>query len=67
MGIADAFRAIVALGFGGFLFIVVGAAIVPSISSEPLINLQLWGAIYIIAAIVLSIITVYAAVMSIMS
>jgi hypothetical protein len=65
--IADALRAILALGFGGFLFIVIGGALASSMSTQPMIDLRLWGVIYIIAAILLTVGVVYAAVQSILS
>ena len=65
--IADAFRAVGALAFGGFLFILIGGAISSSMSTQPMIDLRLWGVIYILAAIVLAVTVVYAAVQSILS
>lgn len=66
-GIADAFRAAGALAFGGFLFIVVGGIFASSSVLEPIIDLRIWGFIYILVAILLAIGTVYAALVSIFS
>lgn len=65
--LGDAYRAVLALAFGGFMFIVIGSSLSSAMSTTLLINLQLWGVVYIIGAIVLAAGTVYAVVWSILS
>jgi len=64
---ADAARAVGALAFGGFLFIVVGGIFASSSALDPMINLRFWGVIYLLVAILLAVGTVYAALVSIFS
>ena len=65
-GSTEAVQGIAALAFGGYLFIVVGSALSSSAAIEPMIDLQFWGVIYILAAIVLAVGVVYAGVLSIL-
>lgn len=65
-GVTEAVEGIVALVFGGFFFIVVGSAVTTSTASAPLLDLQFWGVLYILAAIVLAVGVVYAAILSIL-
>lgn len=63
----DAFEAVVGLAFGGFLFLTLGSAVTSSMSGSPFIDFQFWGIIYIIAAIVIAVVTAYAAALSILN
>lgn len=65
-GFPEAVQGIAALAFGGFLFVVVGSALTTSMETTPMIDLQLWGVVYILAAVVLAVGVVYAAVLSIL-
>ena len=66
-GVADALRATGALGLGGFLFITIGGALASSSTVSPMIDLRVWGVVYIIGALLLAGVTVYGALMSITS
>ena len=65
--LGDAFGAIVGLAFGGFLFIVVGGTVASSLSPNPMFDFRLWGIIYILAAIVMAGIVVFAVARSILT
>lgn len=65
-GTVEAIEGIAALAIGGFLFIVIGSSLSTSTAAEPIINLQFWGILYILVAIVLAVGLVYAAILSIM-
>lgn len=63
----EAVKASLALAFGGILFILVGRELADTRSMEPMmIDIELWGIIYIVAAIILAILVVYAFVLSIL-
>ena len=63
---AEAIKAIGALGLGGFLFIVIGGAIQESTTlSGGFIDFQLWGILYLVAAVLLAITVVVAATQTI--
>lgn len=64
--LADAAEGVLALAFGGFLFITVGGALTRSMTGPSLIDLQFWGVTYVIAAIVLAVLTVIMAARSIL-
>jgi hypothetical protein len=63
---AEAIKAIGALGLGGFLFIVIGGAIQESTTlSGGFIDFQLWGILYLVAAVLLAIAVIVAAIQTI--
>lgn len=62
--VGEAAQAIAALFIGGLIFSIFGAQLGGTLSPNPLLNLQLWGAIYILVAIVLAVGAVYAFVRS---
>ena len=62
----EAVRAIAALFIGGFIFAVLGPSLTSSMSSEPMLNFQFFGLLYILAAIVLAAVVVYGAVRSVL-
>jgi hypothetical protein len=63
---AEAIKAIGALGLGGFLFIVIGGAVQESTTlSGGFIDFQLWGVVYLVAAVLLAIAVVVAATQTI--
>jgi hypothetical protein len=64
-GTTEAIEGIAGLLFGGFLFVAFGTALANSTAVDPMIDLRFWGIIYILAAIVLTVGTVYALVLSI--
>jgi hypothetical protein len=66
-GPGEAFRAVVALAFGGFLFIIIGGTLSSSMSGPAFLDFRLWGVIYLFAAVVLAVGTVYAAVQTALS
>lgn len=65
--VVDAFRAVAALAFGGLLFITIGGTLSSSASASALVDLQFWGVLYLIAAIVLAVGVVYTAVQAALS
>jgi hypothetical protein len=65
--LAEAAEGVVALLLGGFIFIVMGQALSASITVAPMLDLQLWGVIYVIAAVVLTVGVLYAAVRAILN
>ena len=63
---AEAIKAIGALGLGGFLFIVIGGAVQESTTlSGGFIDFQLWGVVYLVAAVLLAIAVIVAAIQTI--
>jgi hypothetical protein len=64
---AEAAEGIVALLLGGFIFIVMGQALSASTMATPMLDLQLWGVIYVLAAVVLTVGALYAAVRAILN
>lgn len=65
--LAEAAEGVVALLLGGFIFIVMGQALSASTTVAPMLDLQLWGVIYVIAAVVLTVGVLYAAVRAILN
>ena len=65
-GSEEVVEGIVALAIGGFLFIVIGNALADSSASAPVIDLPFLGVIYLLGAVVLAAVAVYAAVVSIL-
>jgi|GEM_PF-2878989 len=65
--VGNAIGAIAGLAFGGFLFLTFGSAVAESMTAEPMIDLQFWGIIYIVAAVAIAIGTAYAVAYSILS
>lgn len=66
-GFGDAAEAVLALAIGGFLFITIGSALASTSSGTPLVNFQFWGVLYVMAAVVLAIGTVYAFARSVLA
>lgn len=62
-GAGDAAQAIGGLLIGGIIFTVFGSALAgTALDGGPFVNFQFWGALYIVAAIVLAVIFVGGAV-----
>ncbi len=56
---AEVAQGIIALVIGGFLFLVIGSALADTISMPPLLDLRLWGILYLGGAVVIVIGLVY--------
>lgn len=65
--LAEAAEGVVALLLGGFIFIVMGQALSASTTVTPMLDLQLWGVIYVLVATVLTVGVLYAAVRAILN
>lgn len=65
--LAEAAEGVVALLLGGFICIVMGQALSASTTVTPMLDLQLWGVIYVLAAVVLTVGVLYAAVRAILN
>ena len=64
---SDAAEAIAGLVIGGLILTVMGGALASSMSVDPLIDLRLWGVIYILVAIILAVATVFAVARSLLA
>ncbi|WP_276258998.1 hypothetical protein [Haloglomus litoreum] len=63
----EAIKAVGALGLGGFIFIVIGGAIQESTTlTGSFIDFQLWGVVYLLAAVLLAIAAVVAVIQSLL-
>lgn len=67
MSTSDAAEAIAGLIIGGLILTFVGGGLASSMQVDPLIDLRFWGVIYIVVAIILAVITVFAVVRSILA
>jgi hypothetical protein len=64
----EAIKAVGALGLGGFIFLVIGGAIQESTTlTGGFIDFQLWGVIYLLAAVLLAIVAAAAVIQALVS
>lgn len=65
-GAWEAAQAVLALAFGGFLFLTLGSAGTSTMSGSLLVDLRFWGILYILTAIVLGGVLVYGFAVSVL-
>jgi len=66
-GTTEAIQGVAGLLFGGFLFVVFGTALSRSAAIDPIVDLRLWGLIYIVVALVLAAGAIYTTFLAIVN
>lgn len=65
-GAWEAAQAVLALAFGGYLFLTLGQAVTSTMSGSSLVDFRFWGILYILTAIVLGAVLVYGFAVSVL-